>query len=138
VTFLSFYAKGGSTKKSCYTGEQIVLTTRRLDAAEPPKKLSRELGVSEATLYIWKKKFSGMGIPELRELKTQDDEIARLKRLVADLMLDKQILQDVLSKKALRPSQKCAIVVDLQKRFKTGHLQLTVYLCRKSICVFKT
>lgn len=86
-------------KKSRFTEEQIVHAMRRLDAGEPPKQLSRELGVSEATLYTWKKKFSGMGIPELRKLKTQDDEILRLKRLVADLMLDKQILQDVLSKK---------------------------------------
>jgi putative transposase len=73
------------------------------EAGEPPKQLVRELGISEPTLYNWKKKYSGMGVPELRKLKTQDDEIARLKRLVADLMLDKQILQDVLSKKLYGP-----------------------------------
>ena len=72
---------------------------RRLEAGEPPKQLARELGVSEPTLYTWKTKYLGMGVPELRKLKAQNDEITRLKRLLADLMLDKQILQDVLSKK---------------------------------------
>jgi putative transposase len=61
---------------------------RRLYAGESPKQLVRELGVSELTLYTWKKKYPGMGVPELRKLKTQDDDIARSKRLVADLMLD--------------------------------------------------
>ncbi len=51
------------------------------------------------TIYTWKKNYSGLGVPELRKLKEQDQEIGRHKRLVADLMLDKQILPDVLSKK---------------------------------------
>ena len=86
-------------KKSRFTEEQIVYILRRLESGETAKELIREFGISEQTLYVWKKKFSGMGVPELRKLKSQEDEINRLKRLVADLMLDKQILQDVLSKK---------------------------------------
>lgn len=86
-------------KKSRFKEEQIVRVLRRLEAGETAKDLIRELGISEQTLYTWKKKYGGMDVPELRKLKTQDEEIARLKRLVADLMLDKQILQDVLSKK---------------------------------------
>lgn len=86
-------------KKSRFTEEQIIHVLRRLEAGVAPKQLVREIGISEATLYTWKKKYEGLGVPELRKLKAQDDEIARLKRLVADLMLDKQILQDVLSKK---------------------------------------
>lgn len=86
-------------KKSRFTEEQIIHVLKRIEAGEPPKQLVRELGVTEQTIYTWKKKYSGMGVPELRKLKEQDNEIARLKRLVADLMLDKQILQDVLSKK---------------------------------------
>lgn len=86
-------------KKVRFTEEQIIHAMRRLEAGEPPKQLVRELGISEPTLYTWKKKYLGMGVPELRKLKAQDDEITRLKRLVADLMLDKQILQDVLAKK---------------------------------------
>jgi len=59
----------------------------------------RKLGISQQTFYRWKKKFAGMGVEELRRLKSLEDENRRLKSLVADLSLDKQILQDVLSKK---------------------------------------
>ena len=86
-------------KKSRFSEEQIIHALKRIEVGEPVKSLTRELGVTEATIYSWKKKYSGLGVPELRKLKEQDQEIARLKRLVADLMLDKQILQDVLSKK---------------------------------------
>lgn len=86
-------------KKTRFTEEQIIHVLKRLEAGEPIKQLTREIGVSDATIYTWRKKFSGMGVPELRKLKAQDEEILRLKRLVADLLLDKQILQDVLSKK---------------------------------------
>jgi putative transposase len=65
----------------------------------PVKDIVRDLGVTETTFYAWKKKYAGLGVPELRKLKSQDEEIGRLKRLVADLMLDKQILQDVIAKK---------------------------------------
>ena len=57
------------------------------------------MGVSEATFYNWKKRYKGMGVAELRRLKAMEEENRRLKQLVADLSLDKQILQDVLSKK---------------------------------------
>ena len=59
----------------------------------------REMGVSEPTFYRWKKKFDGLGVSEVRRLRELEDENKRLKALVADLSLDKQILQDVLSKK---------------------------------------
>jgi putative transposase len=55
--------------------------------------------ISEVTFYRWKKKYAGMGVAELRRLRQLDDENRRLKRLVADLTLDKQMLQDALSKK---------------------------------------
>ncbi len=86
-------------KKSRFTEEQIVHALRRNEAGEPAKEIVRELGVTEQTFYAWKKKYAGLGISELRKLKQQDEEISRLKRLVADLMLDKQILQDVIQKK---------------------------------------
>jgi putative transposase len=57
------------------------------------------MGVSEATFYRWKKKFHGMGVAELRRLRQLEDENRKLKNLVADLSLDKAMLQDVLSKK---------------------------------------
>ncbi|GAG49660.1 unnamed protein product [marine sediment metagenome] len=59
----------------------------------------RKMGISEVTFYRWKKRYAGMGVSELRRLKQLEDENRRLKRLVADLTLDKQMLQDVLSKK---------------------------------------
>jgi len=59
-----------------------------------------QLGVSEATFYIWKKKYAHLGVAELRQLRSLEDENARLKRLVADLSLDKHILTEALRKKA--------------------------------------
>jgi len=59
----------------------------------------RKPGVAEQTFYRWKKKFGGMGVAELRKLRQLEDENKRLKQLVADLSLDKSMLQDVLSKK---------------------------------------
>jgi putative transposase len=61
--------------------------------------MCRELGISEATLYNWKKRHAGMGVSELRRLKQLEEENRRLKGLVADLTLDKHILQEVLRKK---------------------------------------
>ena len=62
-------------------------------------EMSRKLGISEQSIYLWKKKYAGMGVSELRMMKALEDENRRLKRLVADLSLDKHMLQDVLSKK---------------------------------------
>ena len=86
-------------KKSRFSEEQIVHALRRNEAGESAKDITREMGVTEQTFYTWKKKYAGLGVSELRKLKQQDEEIGRLKRLVADLMLDKQILQDVIAKK---------------------------------------
>lgn len=86
-------------KRSRFSEEQIIHALRRGDAGEAVKDIVRDLGVTETTFYAWKKKYAGLGVPELKKLKSQDEEIGRLKRLVADLMLDKQILQDVIAKK---------------------------------------
>ncbi len=86
-------------KRSRFTEEEITHALRRAEAGEPVKELIRSLGITEQTFYVWKKKYAGIGVPELRKLKQQEEEISRLKRIVADLMLDKQMLQDVLSKK---------------------------------------
>ena len=57
------------------------------------------MGISEATFYVWKKKYASLGVTELRKLRQLEDENARLKRVVADLTLDKHILQEVIAKK---------------------------------------
>lgn len=86
-------------KKSRFTNEQIAFALRQADSGTPIEEVCRKLGVSQQTFYRWKKKFAGMGVEELRRLKSLEEENRRLKSLVADLSLDKQILQDVLSKK---------------------------------------
>lgn len=62
-------------------------------------EMSRKMGVSEQSIYTWKKKYAGMGVSDLRKMKALEEENRRLKKLVADLSLDKHMLQDVLSKK---------------------------------------
>lgn len=86
-------------KKSRFTNEQIAFALKQAETGTPVSEICRKMGVSEPTFYRWKKKFNGLGVPEVRRLKELEDENKRLKALVADLSLDKQILQDVLSKK---------------------------------------
>ena len=85
--------------KKRYTEEQIVYALKQAELGETATEICRKMGVSEATFYNWKKRYKGMGVAELRRLKALEEENSRLKQLVADLSLDKQILQDVLSKK---------------------------------------
>jgi len=86
-------------KKSRFTNEQIAFALKQADTGTPVTEICRKMGVSEPTFYRWKKKFDGLGVSEVRRLRELEDENKRLKALVADLSLDKQILQDVLSKK---------------------------------------
>jgi putative transposase len=86
-------------KKTRYTEEQIAFALRQEEAGTPIADIVRKLGVSEATFYRWKKRFGGMGVVELRRLKQLEEENRRLKQLVADLSLDKKMLQDVPGKR---------------------------------------
>ena len=86
-------------KKSRFTKEQIAFALKQAETGTPVAEICRKMGVSEPTFCRWKKKFDGLGIAEVRRLRELEDENKRLKALVADLSLDKQILQDVLSKK---------------------------------------
>jgi len=82
-----------------FTEGQIVYALRQAEAGTAVMEVCRKLGVSEATFYVWKKKYAGMGVPELRRLKQLEEENRKLKQMVADLSLDKHMLQDVLSRK---------------------------------------
>ena len=82
-----------------YTEEQIIYAVKQADAGTAVKEICRQLGVSEPTFYAWKKKYGELGVSELRKLRQLEDENARLRRIVADLTLDKQILQEVVKKK---------------------------------------
>jgi putative transposase len=86
-------------RKSRFTEEQIIHALRQVDAGVPAAELCRKYGVSQQTYYRWRKVYGGLEAGELRRLKELEDENRRLKRLVADLTLDKQVLQDVLRKK---------------------------------------
>ena len=86
-------------KKSKFSEEQIAYALRQADGGTPVGDVCRQIGVSEATFYVWKKKYGQLGLSELREMRQLRDENARLKRLVADLTLDKHILSEVLRKK---------------------------------------
>ena len=86
-------------KKSRYSQEQITYVLRQAESGTPVSDVCRGMGISEATFYVWKKRYGGLGVSELRRLKLLEDENARLKRLVADLTLDKHILNEVIRKK---------------------------------------
>ena len=86
-------------KKSKFTEEQISYALKQAETGTPVAEVIRRMGVSEQTFYRWKSKYGGLGVGELRRLKQLEEENAKLKRLVADLSLDKHILQDVLAKK---------------------------------------
>ena len=86
-------------RKSRYTEAQIVVALQQHEAGLTVKDVCRKYGISDQTFYRWRNKYGGLQPSEVRRLKQLEDENRRLKRLVADLTLDKQILQDVLSKK---------------------------------------
>ena len=86
-------------KRSKFSEEQIAYALRQVEAGTPPADVCRQLGVSEATFYIWKKKYAHLGVSELRRLRQLEEENTRLKQVVADLTLDKHMLSEALRKK---------------------------------------
>ena len=86
-------------KKSRFTEEQIAFALRQAEIGTPIVEVCRKMGISEQTLFRWKKRFAGMGIAEVRRLKQLEEENRKLKQLVADLSLDKAMLQDALQGK---------------------------------------
>jgi putative transposase len=96
---LSPRARSWDMKKSRYTEEQITFALKQAETGTPVAEVICRMGISEQTFYRWKKMYGGLGVGELRRLKQLEDENRQLKQLVADLSLDKHILQDVLSKK---------------------------------------
>jgi putative transposase len=86
-------------KRSKFTEEQIAYALRQVESGTAPADVCRQLGVSEATFYIWKKEYVHLGVSELRRLRLLEEENARLKQVVADLTLDKHMLSEALRKK---------------------------------------
>lgn len=86
-------------KRSKFTEAQIVFALRQAETGTKVDEVCRKLGISSATFYNWKRKYGGLGTSELRRLRELEAENFQLKKLVADLSLDKHMLQDVLRKK---------------------------------------
>lgn len=89
-------------KKSRFTEEQIVFALKQAELGTPVPEVCRKLGISDATFYTWRKKYGGISPSELKHMRQLEEENLRLKKLVADLSLDKAMLQDVLAKKSWR------------------------------------
>ena len=87
-------------KKSKFTEEQILFALRQAETGTQVAEVCRKMGISDATYYTWKKKYGGLGLSELRRLKQLEEENRQLKKLVADLSLDKHMLAEALRKKA--------------------------------------
>nr|WP_145924845.1 IS3 family transposase [Syntrophotalea acetylenivorans] len=107
-------------KKTKFTDEQIAFALKQAEPGTKVAEVCRKMGISEATFYSWKKKYGGLGVSELRRLKQLEEENPQLKKLVADLSLDKQMLQDGAVKKVLKPAQKSRQVDRLELAYRIG------------------
>ena len=85
-------------RKTKFTEEQIAFALKQAETGTSVKEVIRKMGITEQTFYRWKKKYGGLGSFELRRLKQLEEENRRLKQMVADLSLDKHMLQEVISK----------------------------------------
>ncbi|MDO6811330.1 IS3 family transposase [Zobellia galactanivorans] len=120
-------------RRSKYSESQIVFAIKQVETGTRIQEVCRKMGVSEATFYNWKKKYGGLGVSELRRLKNLEEENSQLKKLVADLSLDKQILQDVLKKKVLRPSRKRGMVCNIRMEY-----NISIQRCCKLVLLHKS
>jgi putative transposase len=93
--------KGEQMSKSRHTEAQIIGALKQVEAGQKVEDVARERGVSKHTIYAWKAKYGGMDVSEAQEVKQLREENARLKKLVADLSLDKDMLQSVIRKNSL-------------------------------------
>jgi putative transposase len=85
--------------KKGHSEEEILRVLREAESGTTVVEICRKHGISQQTLYLWKKKYAGLGLSELRELRQLREENSKLKRLVADLSLDRHILQEIVARK---------------------------------------
>ena len=91
-------------KRSKFSEEQVAYALRQAESGTVVGDVCRQVGISEATFYAWKKKYAHLGVNEVRRLRQLEEENTRLKRLVADLSLDKHMLSEALRKRGLKPA----------------------------------
>jgi putative transposase len=105
-------------KRARFTEEQIIGVLKEHEAGAKTAHLARKHGVSEATLYNWKAKYGGMDVSEAKRLKQLEDENAKLKKLLAEQMLDAAALRELLSKKAVMglSGRRACSIVDADRR----------------------
>ena len=87
------------TRRCGHIEEQILAALRQAESGTTVAEVCRQVGISEQTFYVWKRKYAGLGLSELRELRQLREENTKLKRLVADLSLDRHMLQEIVQKK---------------------------------------
>ncbi|WP_460675343.1 IS3 family transposase, partial [Larkinella ripae] len=125
-------------KKTKFTEAQIVFALKQAETGVAVVEVCRKMGISEATFYNWKKKYTGLGVSELRRLRQLEEENRQLKQLVADLSLDKQMLQDVLKKKPLKPIQKRELAHSLINDYQVATQRACgVVLLQRSVWYYK-
>src|SRR3954470_16761283 len=109
-------------KASKFSEAQIAFVLKQAEDGSAVAEVCRKAGISEATFYNWRKKYAGLLPSEMKRLRQLEEENSKLKRIVADLSLDKAMLQDVLSKKALRPgrSESLSTRCELTGRYRSG------------------
>ena len=99
MKFVLAHDKDQRMKRSRFSEEQIIGILKEHEAGVSVADLCRKHGVSDASIYKWKAKFGGMEVSEAKRLKTLEDENAKLKKLLAEAMLDNAMLKDIASKK---------------------------------------
>ena len=99
VVFLTQKEDPTMARRRGHTEEQILAALREAEGGTTVVDVCRQVGISEQTFYVWKRKYAGLGLSELRELRQLREENAKLKRLVADLSLDRHMLQEIVRKK---------------------------------------
>ena len=116
-------------KRNRYSEEQVMYALKQVEwGDESVASICRKLGISEATFYNWRKKYAGMGVSEIRELRQLRDENVKLKRLVADLSLNKHMLQEVIAKKLWSLHVRESLLIGWKKSSKSAGVERVGYL----------